>query len=254
MSSGSPSPENRFSTESGVSPWRSSSSVVGVRAGRRHPPGARGRGGDGGDRRPARPRAAPGLRAARTGAGVLGVRRRRRERSPRDARAAPPVASASPAGGAAPRPAGPRNRPGGVRTARRRRGRRRPSPRWPAGRRARSARAASSVQVTRSRRASAAASAASGRMSACLIFQRPDICSMTSLESIRTSTGRAVAAERRAARASPAIRPAVLGDVVGRGADRLGDLGEHLAVGGVLDHRAVAGRARVAAGRRRRPR
>ncbi|KDN76703.1 hypothetical protein DF19_15810 [Streptomyces olindensis] len=33
-----------------------------------------------------------------------------------------------------------------------------------------------------------AASAARGFMSGCLIFQRPDICSMTSLESIRTWT------------------------------------------------------------------
>jgi hypothetical protein len=49
------------------------------------------------------------------------------------------------------------------------------------------------------------ASAASGRMSGCLIFQRPDICSTTSLESIRTWTA-ASGSRARAAR-SPAIRP-----------------------------------------------
>ncbi len=49
------------------------------------------------------------------------------------------------------------------------------------------------------------ASAASGCMSGCLIFQRPDICSTTSLESIRTSTA-ASGSRSRAAR-SPAIRP-----------------------------------------------
>ncbi len=36
--------------------------------------------------------------------------------------------------------------------------------------------------------ASRCACAASGFMSGCLIFQRPDICSTTSLESIRTSS------------------------------------------------------------------
>lgn len=50
-----------------------------------------------------------------------------------------------------------------------------------------------------------AASAASGFMSGCLIFQRPDICSTTSLESIRTWTV-AVGSSSRAAR-RPATRP-----------------------------------------------
>ncbi len=49
------------------------------------------------------------------------------------------------------------------------------------------------------------ASAASGFMSGCLIFQRPDICSTTSLESMRT---RIVASGSMALAASrPAIRP-----------------------------------------------
>ena len=42
-------------------------------------------------------------------------------------------------------------------------------------------------------------------MSSCLIFQRPDICSTTSLESIRTCTS-AVGSIARAA-SSPAISP-----------------------------------------------
>jgi hypothetical protein len=50
----------------------------------------------------------------------------------------------------------------------------------------------------------AAASAASWRSPGCLIFQRPVICSMTSLESMVTSTS---VAPRSAAAASPAISP-----------------------------------------------
>ena len=53
------------------------------------------------------------------------------------------------------------------------------------------------------------ASAASGRMSGCLIFQRPDICSTTSLESIRTRTcGRRVQRRARPAgrRSGPGTR------------------------------------------------
>lgn len=50
-----------------------------------------------------------------------------------------------------------------------------------------------------------AASAASGFMSGCLIFQRPDICSTTSFESIRTRICASEASSRAAA--SPAIRP-----------------------------------------------
>ena len=51
-----------------------------------------------------------------------------------------------------------------------------------------------------------AASAASGFMSGCLIFQRPDICSTTSLESIRTRTP-ALRGRGPARPCSPAIRP-----------------------------------------------
>ena len=55
-------------------------------------------------------------------------------------------------------------------------------------------------------------------MSGCLIFQRPDICSTTSLESIRTST---VGARVELARGlQPGDQAAVLRDVVGRDADR----------------------------------
>lgn len=55
----------------------------------------------------------------------------------------------------------------------------------------------------------AAARAASGFMSGCLIFQRPDICSTTSLESIRTWTRSASPASGNNAFAAvrPAIRP-----------------------------------------------
>ena len=53
--------------------------------------------------------------------------------------------------------------------------------------------------------ASFAASAASGFMSGCLIFQRPDICSTTSFESIRTSISASGASS--AAIRSPAISP-----------------------------------------------
>ncbi|CAM5438978.1 hypothetical protein SMICM304S_09764 [Streptomyces microflavus] len=55
----------------------------------------------------------------------------------------------------------------------------------------------------------AAARAASGFMSGCLIFQRPDICSTTSLESIRTWTRSASPASGNSAFAAvrPAIRP-----------------------------------------------
>ena len=53
--------------------------------------------------------------------------------------------------------------------------------------------------------ASCWARAANGRMSGCLIFQRPDICSTTSLESIRTRTF--APGSRALAALSPAIRP-----------------------------------------------
>ncbi len=61
------------------------------------------------------------------------------------------------------------------------------------------------VYVTRPRGRTVRASAASGCMSGCLIFQRPDICSTTSLESIRTSTEASGSSSRAALR--PAIRP-----------------------------------------------
>ncbi|SLI09280.1 Uncharacterised protein [Mycobacteroides abscessus subsp. abscessus] len=48
------------------------------------------------------------------------------------------------------------------------------------------------------------ARSASGIIAACLTFHRPDICSTTSLESIRTSTVRAPSS---AAASSPAISP-----------------------------------------------
>ncbi len=53
--------------------------------------------------------------------------------------------------------------------------------------------------------ASRLASMASGFMAGCLIFQRPDICSTTSLESIRTSI--AAPGANSSASLSPAIRP-----------------------------------------------
>ena len=64
-------------------------------------------------------------------------------------------------------------------------------------------------------------------MSGCLIFQRPDICSTTSLESIRTSTSAPRGELGGGAQAGD--QAAVLGDVVGGHADGLGALGEHLA-------------------------
>ena len=93
--------------------------------------------------------------------------------------------------------------------------------------------------------ASRLASMASGFMSGCLIFQRPDICSTTSLESIRTSTsasGAYCSASRR-----PGDQPGVLRDVVRRHPDRGALLGDHLAGLGVLEDRAVRRGAGVAA-------
>ena len=81
-------------------------------------------------------------------------------------------------------------------------------------------------------------------MSGCLIFQRPDICSTTSLESIRTSTS--AVGSRSSAACRPGDQAAVLGDVVGRPADGRRPLGEHPPGLGVAHERAVAGRARVA--------
>lgn len=52
-----------------------------------------------------------------------------------------------------------------------------------------------------------AASAARGFMSGCLIFQRPDICSTTSLESIRTRTCTGASGNRAFAAFRPAIKP-----------------------------------------------
>ena len=90
------------------------------------------------------------------------------------------------------------------------------------------------------------ASSASRRMSACLIFQRPDICSTTSLESIRTSTS--AAGSIRGQRSSPAIRPeysATLLDALPSGAAP----SQRTATGGgVADEGAVAGDPGVAPG------
>jgi hypothetical protein len=70
-----------------------------------------------------------------------------------------------------------------------------------------------------------------------------DICSTTSLESIRTSM--AASGAISAASSSPAISR-VLRDVVGRDADRGAVLGDHLTGVGVLRTRAVRRRAGVA--------
>ena len=96
-----------------------------------------------------------------------------------------------------------------------------------------------------SRSAACRPSVASARMAGSLIFQRPDICSTTSLESIRTSTS-APGARSPAAR-RPGDQPGVLGHVVRGGAQAVVQLGQHLAGLRVGDQRAVAGRAGVAA-------
>ena len=93
--------------------------------------------------------------------------------------------------------------------------------------------------------ASRLASVASGRMSGCLIFQRPDICSTTSLESIRTSMSASGA--NSSASLQPGDQAGVLRDVVGGHPDRGAVLGDHLAGVGVLEHGAVRRRAGVAA-------
>ena len=82
-------------------------------------------------------------------------------------------------------------------------------------------------------------------MSSCLIFQRPDICSTTSLESSRTWTSAAGSIAEAASQAGD--QPAVLRDVVRLLAEGLGPLGEHGAGVGVADHGAVAGDPGVAA-------
>ena len=107
------------------------------------------------------------------------------------------------------------------------RGPRRPSPRWPAGRRACSAPAAPTCRSPATAAARSRARSASGRMSGCLIFQRPDICSTTSLESIRTSTVAVGSSSRTAS--SPAIRPRYSATLLRRDADVLGELAQHLA-------------------------
>ena len=83
--------------------------------------------------------------------------------------------------------------------------RRYPSPGWRDGRRACWPRAGS-TRASRSgtRPAASAASRASWRMVACLICQRPDICSITSLESMRITTS---VAPSSFAASRPAIRP-----------------------------------------------
>ena len=88
------------------------------------------------------------------------------------------------------------------------------------------------------------AASASGFMSGCLIFQRPAICSMTSLESIRTlelGTRGVLVVELQ-----PGDQAAVLGDVVGGDADALGPLGDDLAGDRVHQHGAVRRVAGVA--------
>ena len=65
-------------------------------------------------------------------------------------------------------------------------------------------------------------------MSGCLIFQRPDICSTTSLESIRTSTS---SAPSSAAAVSPAIRPRYSATLLVATPDASLALGEHASDG-----------------------
>ena len=136
--------------------------------------------------RPPAPRTAPprprSSRRAATTTNVVAVVRAR-DRAARPPGPAP-VGAVSPTSGCArattPRPTRPR-----------------PSPRSPAGRRARSAPAAPTRSPPgRTAPTSEAACRASGFMSGCLTCQRPDICSTTSLESIRTRHG--TYAERRA--------------------------------------------------------
>ena len=81
-------------------------------------------------------------------------------------------------------------------------------------------------------------------MSGCLIFQRPDICSTTSLESIRTSrsaSGGVLVVELEAG-----DQPVVLGDVVGRDADDSARSAITSPVSRVEQHRAVRRVAGVA--------
>ena len=101
---------------------------------------------------------------------------------------------------------------------------------------------ASEISAHRSR-----ASRARRRMSSCLIFQRPDICSTTSLESILTRDRRRRGRGRATAR-SPASRPEYSATLLLGLAERLGQLDEDRAGRGVTDEGAVAGDARVAPG------
>ena len=119
---------------------------------------------------------------------------------------------------------------------------RRRAPRWRAGRRARSARAGPRCTSCRPARAAWPRSA-SGLMSGCLIFQRPDICSTTSLESIRTSSS---ARARAREELEPGDQTAVLRDVVGRGADGTRRARRSPRRCRRLEHRAVRRRAGVA--------
>ena len=81
-------------------------------------------------------------------------------------------------------------------------------------------------------------------MSGCLIFQRPDICSTTSLESIRTSTS--AVGSRSSAACRPATRPPYSATLLVARPTDAGPLGEHPPGLGVPHQRAVAGRAGVA--------
>ena len=81
-------------------------------------------------------------------------------------------------------------------------------------------------------------------MSGCLICQRPDICSTTSLESIRTSTS--AVGSRSSAACRPATRPPYSATLlVARPTDAARSASTRPVVG-VPHQRAVAGRARVA--------
>ena len=101
------------------------------------------------------------------------------------------------------------------------------------------------VTLVKPRAASPAASA-SGFMSGCLIFQRPDICSTTSRESIRTWT-EACGSIRAAAR-RPAMRPEYSATLLVAMPMYSDSVARTSMVLGVPDQGAVPGWARIAAG------
>ncbi len=141
------------------------------------------------------------------GGARIGARTRRRpapravgRRGDRDRR----LVAAGPGGSCsvAPRASGSRGGPGASHRSPRLP---RPSPRWRAGPRACFALARDPLVRDLPGREDGAARIASGRMSGCRIFHRPDICSTTSLESIRTCTLAAGSSSRAAL--SPASSP-----------------------------------------------